>query len=192
MQNDCPELWPEEPTPHDLVNCGKCGLDKHGTRMVWGEGNPEAPIMVLLDNPGAREDKEGNSFVCGTRQTLQKAVTTVGLSSEDLYITYILKRKPVRSYDKEVVRQTCMSYHLEQQLKEKKPKFIFCLGNTAVQSFFEDPLAEVKSLRGKLHQVKEYQVAVAYHPLAVRRRPNLWALFLEDWNFLADRYVGTG
>lgn len=30
--------------------------------MVWGEGNPAAPIMIILDNPGAREDREGKLF----------------------------------------------------------------------------------------------------------------------------------
>ncbi len=70
MSNECPVLWPEDPTPRTLVDCSECGLDKQGSRMVWGEGNPEAPIYVLLDNPGAREDKEGNFFVYGTSYRL--------------------------------------------------------------------------------------------------------------------------
>ncbi|WP_100407515.1 uracil-DNA glycosylase [Bacillus solitudinis] len=188
MSDFCPALWPEEPTPTSLINCSECGLDEHGTRMVWGEGNPEAPIIVLLDNPGAREDKEGNPFVCGTRQTLQTAVNQVGLKTSDIYVTYLLKRKPVRAYDKETVRQICMG-HLNQQLQMKKPLFIVCLGNIAVQSFFQNPEAEVKSLRGKLHDVRGYQTAVAYHPLAIRRRPNLWANFLDDWKYLASQYA---
>lgn len=187
MRNFCTMLWEEDPTPPELIDCDKCGLYKHGTRMVWGEGNPNSSIMVLLDNPGAREDKDGNSFVCGTRQTLQEAANTVGFDPRDLYVTYILKRRPVRSYDKDETRTICM-VHLEQQLQEMKPKYIFCLGNVAVQSFFEDSTKDVKSLRGKLHSVKGYKVAVAYHPLAVRRRPNLWSYFLEDWVVLAEHY----
>ncbi|MFZ7943551.1 uracil-DNA glycosylase [Neobacillus sp. 19] len=187
MPEFCPVLWPEEPTPEDQINCCKCALDQHGSRMVWGEGNPSAPIMIILDNPGAREDREGNSFVCGTRQTLQRAADEVGLSMQDLYVTFILKRKPVRAYDKERVRQTCM-IHLDHQLKEKEPKLILCLGNVAVQSFFQDSEAEVKSLRGAIHHVQGYPTAVGYHPLAVRRRPNLWSTFVEDWKIVAKHY----
>ncbi|WP_066065242.1 uracil-DNA glycosylase [Neobacillus soli] len=187
MSDFCPALWPEEPTPEDLKNCCECGLDKQGSRMIWGEGNPHAPIMIILDNPGAREDREGNSIVCGTRQTLQQAAGEVGLTREDLYVTFILKRKPVRAYDKEQVRQTCMN-HLDQQLQEKKPKLILCLGNVAVQSFFQNPEAEVKKLRGAMHDVQGFPTAVAYHPLAVRRRPNLWSLFIEDWKHVAKHY----
>lgn len=179
--------WPEEPVPNDSKECKVCGLYNQGSRMVWGEGNPKAPIMILLDNPGAREDREGNAFVCGTRQTLQESVKEVGLEMDDLYVTYILKRRPVRAYDKERVRQVCMM-HLTDQLQHKRPKFILCLGNVAVQSFFQDPEAEVKSLRGFLHDIRGYKTAVAYHPLAVRRRPNLRRLFIEDLAFVARHY----
>src|SRR3954454_18579116 len=94
--------WPEEPTPDKYKNCQECGLYKHGTRMVWGEGNPEAPIMIILDNTGAREDREGEEFLCGPRQTLQEVASHAGLKIDDLYVTFILKRKPVRAYEKEV------------------------------------------------------------------------------------------
>lgn len=155
--------------------------------MVWGEGNPNAPIMIILDNPGAREDREGNSFVCGTRFTLQQAAEESGLLAADLYVTYILKRRPIRAYNKEETRQICMK-HLAQQLEEKKPKLLFCLGNIAVQAFFNNPDAEVKQLRGNWHMVNGFPTAVAYHPLAIRRRPNLWPLFLSDWKMIAERY----
>ncbi len=187
MSEFCPVFWPEDSTPENLKDCCECGLDQHGTRMVWGEGSPEAPIMILLDNPGAREDREHKPFVCGTRQTLQQAVHEVGLTVDDLYVTYVLKRKPTRAYDKDQTRQTCMN-HFKQQLQLHKPKFIICLGNIAVQSFFQNPELDVKSLRGNFHDVHGYQTTVAYHPLAVRRRPNLWSLFLEDWKLVADQF----
>ncbi|KXH87107.1 uracil-DNA glycosylase [Sporosarcina sp. HYO08] len=188
MSNFCPIEWRKDPTPPSQIDCPDCGLLEHGTRMVWGEGNPAAPIMIILDNPGAREDREGNSFVCGTRQTLQKALHEVGFSPSDLYVTFIIKRKPTRAYDKEQTRATCMHKHLLKQLKENKPLLIICLGNIAVQSFFENQEAEVKTFRGKWHQVHGYRTAVAYHPLAVRRRPNLWKLFIEDLSFVSTGY----
>ncbi|MER2088750.1 MAG: uracil-DNA glycosylase [Sporosarcina sp.] len=187
MSDFCQKTLTEEPTPDHLVDCKDCGLYDHGTRMVWGEGNPEAPIMIILDNPGARENREGESFLCGTRQTLQEVASDAGLKIDDLYVTFILKRKPVRAYEKEGTRQICMQ-HLNQQLTEKKPRLLLCLGNVAVQSFFQDPEAEVKSLRGSWHDIQGFQTAVAYHPLAVRRRPNLRSLFLEDLKFVAERY----
>ncbi|MFS0690160.1 uracil-DNA glycosylase [Sporosarcina sp. 179-K 8C2 HS] len=187
MASFCPESWPEDPTPTSQIHCEDCGLYRQGTRMVWGEGNPKAPIMVILDNPGAREDREGNSIVCGTRQTLQQAVHEVGLNKELIYVTYILKRRPVRAYDKESTRQICMHRHLDEQIQLQQPTLILCLGNVAVQSFFQNSEVDVKGLRGSWHDVKGYPTTVAYHPFAVRRRPNLYRLFVEDLAFVASR-----
>ncbi|WP_409305047.1 uracil-DNA glycosylase [Peribacillus sp. SCS-155] len=191
MPELCPVIWPEEKTPSASADCKDCGLYTHGSRMVWGEGNPDAPIMVILDNPGARENLQGEPFVCGTRQTLQKAANEAGLLMDDLYVTYILKRRPIKAYNKEEARKTCMR-HLLQQLEEKSPHLILCLGNVAVESFFQNPEAEVKHLRGKWHQIRGISTTVAYHPLAVRRRPNLWPLFLEDWKLVAERFTQAG
>lgn len=183
----CAEIWPEDPTPEYWTNCRDCGLYEQGSRMVWGEGNAMAPIMIILDNPGAREDREGSSFVCGTRQTLQKVAYEAGLDKDKLYVTYILKRRPVRAYDKEQTRTICMR-HLEAQLHVQKPAFIICLGNVAVQSFFQNKEIDVKTLRGSWHKVNGFQTTVAYHPLAVRRRPNLYPLLLEDMKFVAAEW----
>src|SRR5699024_9383666 len=118
-------------------------------------------------------------------QTLQEAAHEVGLREQHIYLTYVLKRRPRRKYNKERTRAICME-HVGQQLKEKQPSLIFCLGNVAVQNFFQDEKAEVKTLRGKVHHVHGYRTLVAYHPLAIRRRPNLRTGFLDDWRFVAE------
>ena len=155
--------------------------------MVWGEGNPDAPVMIILDNPGAREDREGNPMVCGTRQTLQRAIHEAGLGKAAFYVTYILKRRPIRKYDKEQARDICMHRHLDGQLETMEPKLILCMGNVAVQSFYRDPDVDVKGLRGSWHEIRGFQTAAAYHPLAVRRRPNLYRLLLEDMLMVKNR-----
>jgi len=180
----CPVTLPEVPVPDNQKDCKDCGLYAHGSRMVWGEGNPDSDIMVVLDNPGEREDREGRPYICGTRKTMQETAHQAGVDINDLYISYILKRRPRKKYDKPKTRAICMQ-HLERQMKEKQPKLILCLGNVAVQSFFKDDHVDVKSLRGSIHRVDGIPVAVAYHPLAIRRRPNLAKLFLEDWKYVA-------
>lgn len=184
MDEICPSIWPEEMPPEGTEDCTDCGLFQH-SRMIWGEGNPNAPILILLDNPGARENREGASFLCGTRETMQKAAYEAGFRDQDLYATYVLKRRPVRAYDKPKAREACMQ-HLFDQLQSKSPRFVFCLGNVAAQVFFADHEVEVKNLRQEWHSPRGVQTAVSYHPLAVRRRPNLWMHFVSDWKFLAQ------
>ncbi|BCJ87241.1 uracil-DNA glycosylase [Effusibacillus dendaii] len=157
-----PTIWPEEPPLIDAVNCQKCELAMQRKRVIWGEGDPNAPIMVLPDNPGARETPSGESFVCGTRQTLQIAVHQVGLQKENLYITSILKCRPIRAYQKDTACSACLS-HLNRQILEKSPQMSFCLGNVAVQSFWDDPTSDIKPLQGTWHTVRGIPTAVSYH-----------------------------
>src|SRR5690625_5410904 len=180
-----PAPWSEDPPPKELLDCKKCGLYKHGSRMIWGEGNPLAPIVIILDNPGAREDKEGKQYVCGKRETMQQAAYSVGLNESDLYVTYILKRQPKRKYDKERTRNICIE-HLQIQLLEKQPNLIFCLRNGAVQSFLQNPNSDVKSLRGKIHSINRYKITIAYQPLSVRSKPKLTKDFMAEWKFVAN------
>lgn len=90
MTDFCPAVGPEDIVPKQIAGCRGCGLYKHNSRMIWGEGNPRASVMIILDNPGDREDrKTGSPFVCGTRQTLQFAAKESGFKPEDLYTTYL-------------------------------------------------------------------------------------------------------
>ncbi len=181
-----PTILPEDTAPDACRFCRQCELSGHGSRVVWGEGNPGAPIFVVLDNPGAREDKEGAPFLCGTRETLQRAACEAGIEPNSLYVSYILKCRPRQAYDKETARATCISY-LWKQLKIANPAVVMCLGNVVCQTFFGNPATEVKQLRGKIHLVRGYKVVTSYHPLAVRRRPVLYKYFLQDWRLVAKQ-----
>jgi uracil-DNA glycosylase family 4 len=181
-----PVVLPEESASPHAAACQLCELSKQRKRVIWGEGNPQAPVILLLDNPGAREDKNDLPFVCGTRETLQKGAAEAGLYLSQVYVTYLLKCRPIRKYDKPLAREAC-EVHLEQQLDEKKPQILCCLGNTAVQSFFRSEEAEVKALRGRWHDVRGISTAVTYHPLAVRRRPVLMKYFVDDLKLVVDR-----
>ena len=182
-----PVIWPEDKAPAAALAYEQCEVCSEKSRIIWGEGNPQAPIVVILDNPGAREDKEGQAFVCGTRQTLQAAIDQVKLTAKDVYLTYLLKCRPLRRYNKEAARAFSKPFLLGQ-LETIKPKFIVCLGDTVVKTLFDDDEAQVKNLRGKWHSVLGFPAIVSYHPLAVRRRPNLRPHFLEDWEMLARRF----
>jgi len=185
--NFMPIIWPEIEAPPEAADYEQCEVCTQKSRVIWGEGNPKAPIFVILDNPGAREDKEGREFTCGTRQTLQMAIHQVGLDIDNIYVTYLLKCRPLRKYDKESAREFSKPF-LFRQIEEMQPKFVVCLGDVVVQSVFGDGEAHVKNLRGSWHTVAGHPSMVSYHPLAIRRRPNLMRSFMEDWEMLSKRF----
>lgn len=189
MTVDCKQKpLAEEAAPVHAVDCQLCELSGHRRRVVWGEGNPNGSLFVLLDNPGLREDAEGNPFVCGTRDTLQSGLEEAGIDLGEVYVTYLLKCRPVRAYNKPLAREAC-SAHLQLQLKEKRPRLMLGLGNTVVQTLFPDGEADVKTFRGRWHSFQGIPILFSYHPLAVRRRPTLQAAFLHDLKMVANKRV---
>lgn len=102
-------------------------------------------------------------------------------------VTYVLRCRPHRRYDKELARSTCLGF-LRGRLTTKQPDLLVCLGNVAAQAFLGDSQAEIKNLRGKIAMHSGIATAFSYHPLAIRRRPNLQPLFEADWQLVADYY----
>ncbi len=120
--NFSPVILPEDIIPADAGDYKQCEVCTDKSRIIWGEGNPKAPIVVILDNPGAREDKEGKEYVCGTRETLQSAIYHASLKLDEIYITYLLKCRPLRKYNKEKAREFSKPF-LIKQIKSMQPKF---------------------------------------------------------------------
>lgn len=168
--------WAELAAPVAARECTRCSLASQRKRVIWGEGNPLAPIMIILDNPGAREDKEGRPFVCGTRLTLRDAMTKAGLSAEDVFVTFLLKCRPTRSYDRESARAACLPY-LKKQIADMNPRLLICMGDVVTGTLFS---GTVKELRGRRWEYANLPAVVTYHPLAARRRPNLLPLIASD------------
>ncbi|AWB46595.1 uracil-DNA glycosylase [Paenibacillus sp. CAA11] len=181
-------ILPEEQTPKGIQHCELCELSRQRHRVIWGEGNPNAPLMLILDNPGAREDREGNSFLCGTRETLQLGLREAGIEIDSVYVTYLLKCRPVRAYDKPTARAACFP-HLQLQLGEKQPLVLFGFGNVVAEALFpQQENISVKELRGSWQEFRGMPIGFTYHPLAVRRRPNLLRFFIDDLAALKEKW----
>lgn len=186
--NFLPTIWPEDKLPlvaKDYIQCEPCSSK---SRIIWGEGNPKAAIYIILDNPGARENKEGIEYICGTRITLQETLNKVNINSNSVYLTYLLKCRPLRSYDKKKAREFSIAF-LEKQIKDANPKCIVCLGDVVLQSMLNNDDVHVRDLRGKWHNIMGFPAIVSYHPLAVRRRPNLKKNFIADLKMLAESFL---
>lgn len=67
--------------------CDKCDLCSSKTNMVFGEGNPKAPIMFIGEAPGADEDRTGRPFVGRAGQLLDKGLNALKIYRKKI-ITY--------------------------------------------------------------------------------------------------------
>lgn len=175
-----------------IKHCVKCALGYTRKHFVFGSGNPSAALMFIGEAPGQEEDEQGLPFVGAAGQLLTKIINIAGFTREEVYIANILKCRPPGNrvpLPEEV--ESCMPYLL-RQIELIKPRYIFCLGRTAVQSLLglSDSLG---NLRKKTYQFQQKQVFVTYHPSALLRNPQWrWDCFddLKKFRAVYDTEVG--
>lgn len=171
MQSHLPEQLEQITTLAELKKlCERClGSEATpGEKIVFGEGPPQAKVMIIGEAPGAQEARTGRPFVGNAGKLLNKLLTQIGLEREQVYISNILKthppgnRKPYRSEIKKELP------FLLRQIELLQPKLLLLLGATALQSLL-DPKAKITELRGNWIEIKSLPAFVTYHPAAAFR-----------------------
>ena len=168
-----------------------CALKRTATNLVFGDGNPRAPVMLVGEAPGAEEDRQGLPFVGVSGRLLDRMLAAINLYRGDLdrggvYITNILhwrppdNRKPTTA---EIV--TCLPF-IERQIALIAPKILVLLGGTAANHLLGRSEGITK-LRGRWlsYQRTELEIAVmpTYHPAYLLRQPGLKR---EAWRDLLE------
>ncbi|MET0556755.1 MAG: uracil-DNA glycosylase, partial [Vicinamibacteria bacterium] len=78
----------------DLGDCQRCVLAKTRTKIVFGQGNPQARLMFVGEAPGGDEDEQGLAFVGKAGQLLTKIIEAINLKRDDVFIANVLKCRP--------------------------------------------------------------------------------------------------
>src|SRR5438445_11251800 len=75
----------------EAQSCTACGLAETRKKVVFGEGNPEAPLVFVGEGPGQHEDATGLPFVGRAGALLDQALRENGMTRKHVYICNILK-----------------------------------------------------------------------------------------------------
>lgn len=71
-------------------------LCEGASRVVPGEGDPGARLVLVGEAPGASEDRDGRPFVGRAGRVLDSLLADAGLRREELWITNAVKCRPTR------------------------------------------------------------------------------------------------
>lgn len=155
----------------EYQNCQKCELSQGRTKLVYGEGNPAAFIMVIGEGPGASEDLSGRPFVGKAGELLTKMLAAINLSREEVYIANIVKcRPPSNRNPLPEERLACLPYLLEQ-IAIIQPRMLLFMGLVAAQTMLRSS-ESMGELRQREHLFQNIPAFVTYHPAALLRNPN--------------------
>lgn len=129
------------------AGCRACGLCETRTNVVFGEGNPNTPLVLVGEGPGANEDATGRPFVGRAGQLLDQALLENGITRKHIFICNVVKCRAsniengkVRNRPPQPSEMAACLPWLEQQLEIIKPLVVLCLGapaaNTIIHSDF--------------------------------------------------------
>jgi len=166
--------------------CRGCDLYKTATQVVFGGGPNRARIVLVGEQPGDQEDRQGAPFVGPAGAMLDKALEDAGIPRTDVYVTNAVKhfkwepRGKRRIHKKPRVSEikACRPW-LEAELRAVKPQVVVCLGATAAQSVL-GPQFKLMQNRGKVLETQGpdgpglpvHHVVATIHPSAVLRAPD--------------------
>lgn len=165
------------PVARDASTCTNCALSETRTMVVFGEGNPDAPLMLVGEGPGETEDLTGRPFVGRAGALLDECLAENGITRSHVYIANVVKcraciiennRKRNRPPSTAEI-EACKPWLL-QQINIIKPVVVLCVGapsaNTLIHRNFK-----MKQERGRFFDVAFAQTAIAtLHPAYILRQ----------------------
>src|ERR1700761_1311457 len=93
---------------HAAADCHGCDLYERATQTVFGEGRPEAEVVLVGEQPGDQEDRQGRPFVGPAGRLLDEALADAGIARERAYVTNAVKHfrwKPAPSGGRRRIHQ---------------------------------------------------------------------------------------
>jgi DNA polymerase len=157
--------------------CTTCAIAQRRTNVVFGEGNPSAPLVLVGEGPGEEEDKTGRPFVGRAGKMLDQALTDNGLSRQEVYICNTLKCRACewtgdRTRNRPPTPEEVLNCRqwLVPQLAALAPRVILCVGAPSAKNLIK-PEFRITLERGKYFPCEFAKVAIAtLHPAYVLRQ----------------------
>ncbi|MFE0249422.1 UdgX family uracil-DNA binding protein [Streptomyces sp. NPDC059010] len=163
------------------ADCRGCPLHRDATRTVFGEGTADARVMLVGEQPGDQEDRQGRPFVGPAGKLLDRALAEAGIDPADAYVTNAVKHfkftraepRKRRIHKAPSLREmTACGPWLAAELAVVKPELIVLLGASAGKALLGSSF-RVGEMRGavlerEVHGRRERLVATV-HPSSVLR-----------------------
>jgi DNA polymerase len=153
----------------DAATCTKCRLAEGRRSVVFGMGDPSAPLMFIGEGPGAEEDRQGLPFVGRSGQLLDRLIhEELGSSRGRVYICNVVKCRPPENRDPKPDEIDACRPYLQQQLDLIRPLVVVTLGRFAAQ-WLLGTTEGVTKLRGRSYPFAHGVLIPTLHPAAALR-----------------------
>lgn len=169
---------------HAALGCQGCDLYERATQTVFGEGPAKAGLVLVGEQPGDQEDRQGRPFVGPAGKLLDRALGDAGIARDDAYVTNAVKHfrwKSPAGGGKRRIHQApaagqvsaCRPW-LDAEFDRLNPQVVVTLGATAGQALFGSTF-RIGSVRGQTvgwrrsPDAGELTVVPTVHPSSIVR-----------------------
>ena len=161
----------------EALRCTRCELSETRRNVVFGEGNPNAPLVIIGEGPGANEDATGRPFVGRAGALLDECLAACKISRQHVYICNVIKCRACISENGSVRNRppapdeiiACTPW-LEKQIEIMKPLVILCLGAPSAKFVIKKDFKMTQE-RGIFFPTKYARYAIAaLHPAYILRQ----------------------
>ena len=144
-----------------------CPLKRTATNLVFADGNPKAPLMILGEAPGADEDATGFPFVGRAGQLLDRMLAAIGLDRTGVYLANILPWRPPGNRDPSSLEVAACLPFTQRQVELVAPRWLLTLGKAASQTI-TGSTDSISRARGKWVDVNIGLIRVRVMPMLHR------------------------
>jgi uracil-DNA glycosylase family protein len=179
------------------AHCQGCSLYRNATQTVFGEGPASAEVVLVGEQPGDQEDRQGRPFVGPAGKVLDRALSDADIDRRKVFITNVVKHFKFQPRGKRRIHKrpaaeevrACAPW-FRAELKAIKPTALVALGATAAQDLFGRSFRVTKERGKRLDSDLAPVVMATIHPSAILRaededREQEYERFVADLRILA-------
>lgn len=151
--------------------CRRCPISCNGTSAVMGEGSPEAALLIVGEQPGDVEERQGRPFIGPAGHLLRDHLDNAGIDVTTSYITNAIKHFKYVQRGKRRLHQSpaageidACRWWLDAERAVVQPRLVLALGASAIRAVLGRDLS-IGPLRGRPHALADGSEAwVTTHP----------------------------
>ncbi|EOB09419.1 Uracil-DNA glycosylase [Rickettsia prowazekii str. Cairo 3] len=181
-----------------LLNFNGCELKKFATNTVFGDGNPQANIMLIGEAPGNTEDLKGIPFCGESGNLLDNMLYAIGISRNNFYITNMVFWRPPANRQPTLEEVDICRPFVEKHIALINPKLLILVGSTAATSLLGKNACITKIRQEYYFYTNKYistpiQTTAIFHPAYLLRQPmqkrTSWYDLLKIKEYLVNNRV---
>lgn len=177
----------------EAEGCRRCPLWSNATQTVFGEGEADASLLFVGEQPGDKEDLAGRPFVGPAGQLFDRAMADAGLDRREAYVTNAVKHFKNEPRGKRRIHKSpnvseinACRWWIEQEATLLKPKLTIAMGASAIRSLTGETHSVLKTRGQVLQSPFLGDVFVTVHPSFLLRLQDADDKAREYEAFVAD------